>query len=212
MHVLAGTACPPPRGCRTLAPWLDDTVVPSGLLKGALAFAYDHSDGYFRVHLAQVVAARRTRILAEPINDPSVLGFFRASDNTIVIDATLVTTESTPVVAAIIAHEWVHAALNSHYPDSRHGVAQCYQEEILAYRWEAAFWQSVRGLAGPSNGARNLDALAVLANAGAIPSSVLGTRSMPMSVSGPRSAKEHIYVTPFRAHQQYRWRGLCAST
>jgi hypothetical protein len=115
--------------CIGLTAW--NELIPDGLLRGAAIVAYA-SFPELRP-LARAAVVRNTRILWGNL-PTDVGGNYSAGDNRITISNTL-RTESTAVLAAVIAHELAHVG----QPSGR-DAATCIENEMAAFAWQAATW------------------------------------------------------------------------
>jgi hypothetical protein len=103
-------------------------------LLGALAYAYNYGSEWRQ--FADAASARRTTVRWGNLAD-GVSGAYYPRNNTITISNAL-RTESTQVMAAVLAHEAFHAAL-VRVDDA----GDCLQQEINAFRWEAYMWSQM---------------------------------------------------------------------
>jgi len=129
------------QGCLTLAEWND--LIPDGTLRGAMAIAYNVDPPAWRL-MARIAVLRRTRVIWAPL-DPHVFGQYRSFDNVILINADLQGQASSAFLAAILAHEVVHAATLQPWQSP----SDCYAGEAIAKSWEAYTYQQTRR--GPEN-------------------------------------------------------------
>lgn len=104
-------------------------------LRGALAYAYHYASEWRK--LADRAALGGTRVRWGALAS-SIGGVYEGRSNTITINS-LLKSESTSVMASMLAHETYHASRGS-----APGAYNCFQDEVDAFRWQAYVWGQVR--------------------------------------------------------------------
>ncbi|MBI3965962.1 MAG: hypothetical protein HY329_10040 [Chloroflexi bacterium] len=139
-------------GCLGLAEWR--TLADHPALVSGLALAY-HTAPELRP-IAQVATSRRARVTVRPTRFG---GEYELESNTVVVNLAALS-DGGPVIAALAAHELVHAGSSSLRLNTREGAADCLEEELQAYALQSSVWLKVRRGAGRSVFARRLDEIA----------------------------------------------------
>lgn len=133
-------------GCLGLSEW--NSLVPDGVLRGAIIVAYHHNPD-LRPY-AHEAAVRRTRVHWAKL--PAGVGGRCDRDNRTITMNVSLRGESTGVLAAMLAHELIHAC-QAHCRNP----AGCIADEMVAYAWQADTWSKVRRQGPRSSTARMLD-------------------------------------------------------
>lgn len=122
-------------GCTGLLTW--EQQIRDGLLRGALTIAYHYTPEWRQ--FARVASAKGTQVVFATLPN-SINGQYDASKNEVRISDRL-RNEPSSVMAAIVAHEIVHAASRPLFTTE---AAECFNNEIVAFSWEANVWQRVK--------------------------------------------------------------------
>jgi hypothetical protein len=137
-------------GCLALVAW--NGLVRDDRLRGALAVAYQYNAGWRE--RAQKAAALGTTVDFAPVTPG--LASFNALDNRVRVGDRL-RAEDTDVLAAVLAHEVVHASRQPIAPDTRAGAADCFEEEMLAHAAEAQTWSAIPHRSASTTMSQQLD-------------------------------------------------------
>lgn len=145
-------------GCLWLPAWGE--LATTRQLRGALAIAY-HFNPAWRP-FARAAVERGVTIAWEEL-DPMTGGHYIGAKKRVELNSAL-QEEPGSVLAAVMAHELVHAARlvtsKAPAPGEKRTPAICFKEELLAWAWEASTWLKVRKGTEQTGLARSFDRLA----------------------------------------------------